>query len=176
MLEPTSLIPGCLAPVAGAAIVWGALNYFGLTPIVEERLAEKFYQPACETGLRIAEESRPEPVTPRPINPRLEALKLYRPLFNQPLFKQFGLDKLLDETERLAQEMTPKIPEPTREPVDYESVCACGVWTAIDAHHVEFTVYTSSLRFYTPAAIRNFESEIAEAVRSGTCAPLSFEG
>ena len=176
MLEPTSLIPEALLPVAAAALVWSGVNYFGLTPVIEERLADKLYQPACEAGLALAEQNAPAPVLPQPVDPRSQALNLLKqsPLMAHPFFKHLGLSDMVDEAARLAENLSPKVPQPPKRDIDYGSVCECAVFTALDRHHWQFTLHTATARLYTPATVRNFDAEIAKVIRSEACGKLPF--
>jgi len=162
---PTRLFPPALL---GSLVVYGAVTFVWLQPIVENRLAEKHLIPQCEANLQHAEDS-----TPVPDDPKRRELEMVIRMYEGTGLGQIPMmGGMIDELKRQLQNMQPSRLRISK--IDRSNICGCAVDNALEKLGLQMTLHVTSLRTHTPNALKSIDQSILAIAGQGTCGKLPW--
>lgn len=187
-----------IAPKAllASLTVWAGANYVVIGPEVASRVARADFVPVCEgnfkTIIAAAGEERASQVRMPQLDPMQElALRKARELYNSETMDKLriitgGKDVLgIDEGARLALQQIEDAKraakaayEATQARIKAETattlgkagdMCGCVADAAIADTRTDWAIYSGTLTFITPAAVKAFDQRMGQAFNAGAC-------
>ncbi|WP_127599590.1 hypothetical protein [Nitratireductor alexandrii] len=152
-------------PVLLGLVIYSAVTFLWLQPLIERRMADLIYIPQCERGdLPKIVSRRPDPAPPVIQGPLPDGSVIPMPPA-PPVEPPLGVQIISGLKDLLRGDDNPySVPAGAA-----GSICGCSVALAFDSVFWRSHIHVMSLRTYTPRAIRHFDERVAQARATGLC-------
>ena len=187
-----------IAPKAllASLTVWAGANYVVIGPEVAVRVARADYLPICEGNFKAMVAAAGEERASQVRMPKLDAMQEFaigqaRELYNSEWMDQlrimsggkdsFGIDKgarlvlqEIEDSKRAAKAAYEAAQERIRQETATTlgkagDMCGCVADAAIADTRTDWAIYSGTLTFITPAAVKTFDQRMGQAFNAGAC-------